>query len=271
MDDAWFELNRTWWDERVAAHVGSDFYGVDRFLAGGTPLRALRDRGGRRRRRARPRPPPVPLRHGHARLGAPRRPGRRRRPERAGDRSRPASWRRGPGSTPSSRWPTCTTRRPLSVVERSTASTPGIGALCWLPDIDEWARVVARAAPARRPAAPRRVPPGHPLVPQRDRPHREVLVLPRGPVGVGRRSRRAGLDYADPDATFEHNDTVEWNHGIGAIVTALAGAGLRIESLVERPTLLHAALAVQVEVGRPGLAHPARPARRSRSASASSP
>ena len=22
--------------------------------------------------------------------------------------------------------------------------------------------------------------------------------------------------YADPDATFEHNDTVEWNHGIGA-------------------------------------------------------
>ena len=28
MDDAWFELNRTWWDERVATHVGSDFYGV---------------------------------------------------------------------------------------------------------------------------------------------------------------------------------------------------------------------------------------------------
>ena len=39
---------------------------------------------------------------------------------------------------------------------------------------------------------------------------------------MGRRPRRAGLDYADPDATFEHNDTVEWNHGIGAIVTALA-------------------------------------------------
>ncbi len=34
MDDAWFELNRAWWDERVATHVGSDFYGVDRFLAG---------------------------------------------------------------------------------------------------------------------------------------------------------------------------------------------------------------------------------------------
>ena len=46
MDDAWFELNRTWWDERVATHVASDFYGVDRFLAGSTPLRALRDRGG---------------------------------------------------------------------------------------------------------------------------------------------------------------------------------------------------------------------------------
>jgi len=39
MDDAWFELNRTWWDERVAVHVESEFYGVDRFLAGHTPLR----------------------------------------------------------------------------------------------------------------------------------------------------------------------------------------------------------------------------------------
>ena len=39
MDEAWFELNRTWWDERVATHVASDFYGVDRFLAGSTPLR----------------------------------------------------------------------------------------------------------------------------------------------------------------------------------------------------------------------------------------
>ena len=39
MKKAWFDLNRRWWDERVAVHVDSDFYGVDRFLAGSTPLR----------------------------------------------------------------------------------------------------------------------------------------------------------------------------------------------------------------------------------------
>ena len=54
--------------------------------------------------------------------------------------------------------------------------------------------------------------------------------------------------YADPDATFEHNDTVEWNHGIGAIVTALATAGLRVESLVERPTCFMQRWPFQVEV-----------------------
>ena len=39
MDDEWFEQNRRFWDERVATHVASDFYGVERFLEGWSPLR----------------------------------------------------------------------------------------------------------------------------------------------------------------------------------------------------------------------------------------
>ena len=35
----WLSANRANWDERVAIHVKSDFYGVEAFLAGGDPLR----------------------------------------------------------------------------------------------------------------------------------------------------------------------------------------------------------------------------------------
>ena len=53
--------------------------------------------------------------------------------------------------------------------------------------------------------------------------------------------------YADPEATFSHNDTVEWNHGIGAIVTALAAAGMHIDVLTERPSLFMQRWPFQVE------------------------
>ena len=42
-----------------------------------------------------------------------------------------------------------------------------------------------------------------------------------------------GGSYADPHAQTSHNRTIEWSHGIGAVVSALAAAGLRIEWLHE--------------------------------------
>ena len=42
-----------------------------------------------------------------------------------------------------------------------------------------------------------------------------------------------GGTYADPDARTEHNRTIEWSHPVGAVVTALARAGLRIDLLHE--------------------------------------
>ena len=66
--------------------------------------------------------------------------------------------------------------------------------------------------------------------------------------------------YADPDATFEHNDTVEWNHGIGAIVTALADGGPAGRVAGRAPDAVHAAVAVPGGARPPGLAQPAGPA-----------
>ena len=38
-DDRYLDLNRSFWDERVPIHVGSAFYDVEGFRAGGSTLR----------------------------------------------------------------------------------------------------------------------------------------------------------------------------------------------------------------------------------------
>jgi len=49
--------------------------------------------------------------------------------------------------------------------------------------------------------------------------------------------------YAESEATFVHNDTVEWNHGIGAIVTnaprCSCGAGRSRSSTATRTGATH--------------------------------
>ena len=42
-------------------------------------------------------------------------------------------------------------------------------------------------------------------------------------------------DYAEPSAALANTFTYEWTHSLGAIVSALAGAGLEIEFLHEHP------------------------------------
>src|SRR5581483_12208496 len=39
MSEDWIETNRAMWDERVPIHVSSEFYDVERFLEGWSPLR----------------------------------------------------------------------------------------------------------------------------------------------------------------------------------------------------------------------------------------
>ena len=246
MDDAWFELNRTWWDERVAVHVDSDFYGVDRFLAGSTPLREyeIEEAGD---------VTDLDLVHlqchfgmdtlGWARLGA----------RVVGvDLSEPAilaarelAGRAGLEATfeVANVYDAPVTLRGQQFDRVYT----GIGALCWLPDVDAWARVVAELL---RPGGRVHLVEFHPLT-HWSLSETDLTVkysyFHEGPW-VWEDDPDEPSDYADPTATFEHTDTVEWNHGIGAIVTALAHVGMRIESLVERPTCFMQRWPFMVEV-----------------------
>ena len=105
------------------------------------------------------------------------------------------------------------------------------GVLGWLPDLDRWAGVVAHFL---RPGGVFYVTEIHPVAeafadepglrlgyPYFRRP--EPLVLP------------VQGSYADPTAQVRQPVEYGWAHSMGEIVTAVAGAGLRIEFLHELP------------------------------------
>jgi SAM-dependent methyltransferase len=245
VEQSWFDTNRAFWDERVGTHVGSDFYGVDRFLAGWVPLRDYEvaeagDVTG------------LDLVHlqchfgldtlGWARLGARVVGVDLSEPAIVAARELAALAGLEAEFAVSNVYDAPATLRGRTFDRIYT----GIGALCWLPDIDEWAAVVDRLL---RPGGRLHLVEFHPVthwcLSEHDLTikysyfHDGPWIWPVDPDEAG--------TYAHPTATFEHNDTVEWNHGVGAIVTALAGVGLRIESLVERPTLFMQRWPFQVE------------------------
>jgi len=107
----------------------------------------------------------------------------------------------------------------------------GVGALCWLPDMTKWARVVRDLL---RPGGELYLFEFHPV---------EWVLEPAvgGPLmfkfdyftptdGY----RDAGVvAYADGGTALHASETVQWNHPLGEVVTALIEAGLRIDCLRE--------------------------------------
>ncbi|MCF6470662.1 class I SAM-dependent methyltransferase [Nonomuraea sp. MG754425] len=103
----------------------------------------------------------------------------------------------------------------------------GLGALVWLPDLDRWARTVAAL-----------LNPGGFLYLAEFHPFADLLDDETG--------TRVVHDYFDRDPqvwtlpytytggdVLEHQTSVEFRHGLGDIVTAIAAAGLRVEFLHE--------------------------------------
>jgi len=109
----------------------------------------------------------------------------------------------------------------------------GIGALGWLHDIREWARIVAHFV---RPGGLFYIYEGHPVLWALDfdrdgEDHQLVLSEPY--FETAKPSEYDGeFTYTD-GPPLRNTKTFEWNHGLGEIVTALIDAGLRIEFLHE--------------------------------------
>ena len=111
------------------------------------------------------------------------------------------------------------------------------GALCWLPDIAEWARIVAHFL---KPGGSLYLAEGHPAALVLD----DAVPLPNGLPGFfvpyfhsEPLTLEDATDYADPDARLANARTCQWIHPLGAVVTALISAGLRLDWLHEHDAI----------------------------------
>jgi SAM-dependent methyltransferase len=112
----------------------------------------------------------------------------------------------------------------------------GIGALCWLPSIVKWANVVgALLVPGGRLFMRE----GHPMLwtLEDERVGGELTIdYPYFERVEAIVSEYPGT-YVETAATFTHNVTHQWNHGLGEIFTALMDAGMDITMLVEHDSV----------------------------------
>ncbi|GIF77301.1 class I SAM-dependent methyltransferase [Asanoa siamensis] len=112
----------------------------------------------------------------------------------------------------------------------------GIGALCWLPSVERWAQVVARLL---KPGGRLHIREGHPMLWSLEDSREDDLLVVRYPYFETAEPLvwTEGGTYVSTDTVFTQTLTHEWNHGLGEIVTALLGQGLRLTMLVEHDSV----------------------------------
>ncbi len=112
----------------------------------------------------------------------------------------------------------------------------GIGALCWLPDIAEWARVVAGLL---RPGGRLFIREGHPMLWSLSDPREDQLLVVEFPYfEVEGGTTFVETDtYVEVDGPVQSPESVSFNHGLGEILTAVADAGLRLDSFTEHTSV----------------------------------
>ncbi len=121
----------------------------------------------------------------------------------------------------------------------------GVGALCWLPSIGRWADVVAGLL---RPGGRLFIREGHPVLWSLDDPRPDAEVVVRYPYFEGRGVEfHEAVTYVDHEGEIGAATTLQFNHGLGEIISALQDAGMEFVSLVEHDSVPWAALGDQME------------------------
>ncbi len=248
--DPYREANRDRWDETVPIHAASDFYGVDRFLAGASTLLQIDlDELGDVTAKS--------LLHLQCHFGLDT-----------------LSWARlganvvgldfAPSAVKTASEIAAQAGLTAEFVESELYASPevlsdrlgsfdivyvNLGALCWLPDIAGWARVCAGFL---RDGGALYVRDVHPITQTLDDESSAGELRLRYPYFETAQPQHwvGGEDYADDSASLEHHDSYEWNHSLGEIVTAVIDAGMQIDFLHEQDWTVYRALPWLIETER---------------------
>lgn len=112
----------------------------------------------------------------------------------------------------------------------------GIGALCWLPDVRRWASVVAALL---RPGGTLFLRDGHPMLGTLADARPDGLLVVEHPYFE--RTEPNVWDepgtYVTTDVRFTATRSLEWNHGLGEVVSALLAAGMTLTLLQEHDSV----------------------------------
>jgi SAM-dependent methyltransferase len=121
---------------------------------------------------------------------------------------------------------------PLLGPQRFDLVFTGIGALCWLPSIEDWAETVTTLL---RPGGRLFLREGHPMLWTLDDvgPDGEIRVRYPYFETADPSVFDEGGTYVETDHVFATTTTHEWNHGLGEVVTALLARGMTITGLEE--------------------------------------
>lgn len=119
--------------------------------------------------------------------------------------------------------------------ERFDIVYTGIGALCWLPDVSRWARVVADLL---RPGGHLFMRKGHPVLWAIDDPREDGLVVLEFPYFETDGVAFTDADtYVDQERPLSSPDIISFNHGLAEIFNALWAAGMEINMFDEHATV----------------------------------
>ena len=241
VDDEHYAINRAWWDERAPAHASSPDYAVQELIADPTRLSdvvrfdlpRLGDINGQRgiHLQCHIGTDTISLH----RLGAPM-----------------TGLDFSSESIAIARRIASDARADVTFVQTDVYSAPsavggvfdfvytGVGALCWLPDIRRWGGTVADLL---RPGGRLFLREYHPMTWAVDDGRTDALVL-----GYPYFEQPEPVDFDGPGTyvetamDFTHNQTRDWTHGLGEIVTAVLEAGLELTMLVEHDSAPNEAL-----------------------------
>ncbi len=107
----------------------------------------------------------------------------------------------------------------------------GKGALCWLPDLHPWARVVADLL---RPGGVLYAIDFHPLLlAAADDQPADGLLLSGNSLGAGPERFDSAVTYTGEGLLAESTVSYEWAHGLDEVLDAVLSAGLRLTGFVE--------------------------------------